>query len=100
MLPALPTGMEWTVGASPSASTISKRRLLALDTAGLMDVDNLNPAAPRAPADGQCLVERARTGDLRPVDQRWASFAERIWPAASTTAHSRPARAAYAAGRR
>ena len=61
MLPALPTGMQWKSGASPSTSTISNAAgLLALDPVRVDRVDHRHrrPLAELAD-DGQGLVEVA-----------------------------------------
>ena len=59
MLPALPTGMQWTSGASPSTSTISKAPVFCPSIRyGLTELTTVTGAAfPQCPHDGESLVE-------------------------------------------
>ena len=101
MLPALPTGMQCTVGASPSASQISNAAVFWPSMRnGLIELTTVDAAALAELADeGQRLVEApAHRHDLRAVDQRLGELAERdLTRRGCTTAASSPARAAYAA---
>ena len=75
--------MQWTSGASPSWSTISKAPgLLALDPVGVDRVDHGDGGLVAEFADDvEGLVEvAAQLEDLRPVDQRLGQLAERDVP--------------------
>ena len=79
MLPALPTGMQWTSGASPSTSTISNGGgLLALDA---VRVDELTrPPGSRSASllasSRQSSKLPSTWSSLRAVDQRLGELAE------------------------
>ena len=79
MLPALPTGMQCTSGASPSASTISKAAVFWPSMRnGLTELTTVTGArSASSPDDGQGLVEVApHLEDPGPVHQRLGQLAE------------------------
>ncbi len=100
MFPALPTGMQCTVGASPSAATISNAAVFwpSMRT-GLTELTTSTPGcSPSSRTMSSASSNVPVTGTTRaPWISACASLPSAIWPAGSTTAHSRPARAAYAA---
>ena len=79
MLPALPTGMQWTSGASPSCvDDLEGAGLLALDAVGLTELTTVTGALLAELADDvERLVEVApHLQDLGPVDEGLGQLAE------------------------
>ena len=98
MLPALPTGMQCTVGrVAEHVDDLERGRLLALDAHRVHRVDDLD-AGPLAELahDLERVVEVAvHRHDARAVDQRLRELPQRdLALRGCTTAHSSPARAA------
>jgi hypothetical protein len=99
MLPALPTGMQCTEGASPSAATISNAAVFwpSIRT-GLTELTTSTPGCSPSARTMSSASNVPSTGTtFAPWIRAWASLPRAICPAGSTTAQIRPARAAYAA---
>ena len=83
MLPALPTGMQWTVGASPSTSTISNAALFCPSMrASVMELTTATPGRSpswRTMASASSNVP-SHGHDLRAVDECLGELAERDLP--------------------
>ncbi len=81
MFPALPTGIEWTVGASPSTSTISKAAVFwpSMRT-GFTELTTSTPG--RSPSSRTISSARSKvpcTGTTRaPWMSAWASLPSAI----------------------
>ena len=95
-LPALPTGMQSTSGASPSSSHTSKAPVFWPSMRRSLTEHERDRMLPCQLADErQRLVEVAAQGDhARAVHERWASLPVAILPSGTITAPRSPARAA------
>ena len=97
MLPALPTGMQWTSGASPSTSTISKAPVFWPSIRyGLTELTTVTGArSPSSRTMVRAWSKLPRTCSTRaPWISAWASLPRAMWPSGMSTAQVSPARAA------
>jgi hypothetical protein len=100
MLPALPTGMQWTSGAPPRASVISKATVFCpWMRSGLTELTSATGcrSASSRTSTRQSSKEPSTASTLAPWTSAWASLPSAIRPSGITTAHGMAARAAYAA---
>ena len=97
MLPALPTGMQWTSGASPRASVISKATVFwPWMRSGLTELTSATGwrSASSRTSTRQSSKEPSTASTLAPWTSAWASLPSAIRPSGITTAHGMAARAA------
>ena len=100
MLPALPTGRQWTSGALPSASTISKDAVFCPSIRnGLIEFTTDTPSrSPSARTTSSAWSKFPRIcTTCAPWINACASLPSAILPSGITTPQVMPARAAYAA---
>jgi len=97
MLPALPTGMQWMSGASPSASTISNAAVFWPCTrSGFTEfTSDTGKSIASFDASARQSSKLPATWSRRaPCTSAWASLPRAILPCGTRTAHMIPARAA------
>ncbi len=100
MLPALPTGMQCTSGASPSTSTISNDAVFCPSIrCGLIEFTTVT--SPKRSSSRTMSSASSKLPVIGTTFAPWmsacASLPSAIWPCGMTTPHVSPARAAYAA---